>query len=390
MSKQWEREKPFQLLRRMDGSEYSDEIILNWYKARAYVLDKLRDVAIGPNSGEHLHVVVICDCPLMLSVARQVALSAHYANFEEHDAKGTLTCCNRTVITIVSQNENIVEELKKEEYLCNLLDLCKYSVFGVAPVNKDSYLDIEFEIVKDWQGKETEFLKVMTAEDVEIVLGGKEEQEIESIDTRKAVLANRMYKLGELIDNLPAEDIHCAHRYVMALDVFQHDLLRKPIEGEKRGGVLSNVFCADCFESRAKGIKQYCEEKNKERAKNKEKKMKEEEAWEECNEALSKSEHARWVVEKLILGFRPLNDDERWEDERRFGSAKQDFRKQLKKRSKDPAHIDLCSYADLRRISPDDLKFDSFLMLAIPKIMRKVENNSLCSAKRLRKHARTN
>ena len=47
MSKQWEREKPFQLLRRMDGSEYSDEIILNWYKARAYVLDKLREVRIG-------------------------------------------------------------------------------------------------------------------------------------------------------------------------------------------------------------------------------------------------------------------------------------------------------------------------------------------------------
>lgn len=359
MSEQWE--KPFQLLRRMDGSEYSDEIILNWYKARAYVLDKLRDVAIGPNSGEHLHVVVIGDSPLMLSVARQVALSAHYANFEEHDAKGTLTCCNRTVITIVSQNENIVEELKKEEYLCNLLDLCKYSIHVAAPVNKDSYLDIELKIVKDWQGTETKFLKVMTAEDVEIVLRGKEKQEIESIDTRKAVLADRMYKLGELIDNLPAEDIHCAHRYAMALDVFQHDLLKKPIEKMfnnndslvKVKEKMSNVFCADCFESRAIGMKTKGE-------------------WEKHNEALSNSEHTRWVVEKLIMGFRPLNNEEQLDDQQLFGKAKTRYRKDLKSNPKCPSHIDLCSCADLRRINPEDMKYDSFLMLAIPKILKKL------------------
>ena len=396
-------EKPFEIMRRKDGSEYSNDIIQNWYKARAYVLDKLKGVEIGPSSREHLHVVVEGDSPLMLSVVRQVALSAHYANYDEENPDETKR--NRTVITFVSQKDDILDLLKKEEYLGNLLDYCKYSFKGIT-YNKDSYIDVEFRFVNSWEGEESEFVKKMTVANVVAFLKGKKEEEIQCIDIRKAVLAGRMYDLGTLIDNLPAEDIHCAKRYVMALDVFQHDMLRKPIEEKEKGKerkeeeekekekrkkkALENVFCADGFESRAKGIKQYCKEVNEKRKKNKEKLMKEEEAWAENNEALSVSEHARWVVEKLIMGFRPLSNDERLEDEQRFGQAKKQYRKDLKERSEYPAHIDLCSYADLRRISPEDMKYDSFLMLAIPKILRKVENNSLCSAKRLRKHARTN
>ena len=36
-------------------------------------------------------------------------------------------------------------------------------------------------------------------------------------------------------------------------------------------------------------------------------------------------------------------------------------------------HIDLCSYRELRRVNPDDMKYDCFLMLAIPKILEKVK-----------------
>ena len=93
--------------------------------------------------------------------------------------------------------------------------------------------------------------------------------------------------------------------------------------------------------------------------------------WAKYNEALSKSEHARWVVEKLIMGFRPLNEEERLEDETLSTNKKRrkEYRDGLKKNAAKLAHIDLCSYSDLRRVDPDNMKYDSFLMLAIPKIL---------------------
>lgn len=352
------KEDLLKYLKHKDGSPFTKEIVDNWYKARAYVLDKLKDVAIGSSSKERLHVLVKGDSPLMLSVVRQVALLAHYANYDE------MISDNRTVVTIVSNCCDIVEELQKEEYLSNLLYHCKYTIGGVVK-NPDSYIDIELEIVKDWQQNDDENAILMMEDDLKKVLSNKSKDDIYKIDTRKAVLAGRMYDLGVLIDNLPAEDIHCAERYALALDVFQHAYLKTPIEcmvndkNKERWDAdlvyvknnLSNVFCADCFESRAMG-------------------MKANEAWTECNEALSKSEHARWVAEKLILGFRPLSPEEHIEDEEKFGDAKKQYRKKLKSYSKDPVHIDLCSYADLRRVNPDDMKYDSFLMLAIPKILK--------------------
>ena len=41
--------------------------------------------------------------------------------------------------------------------------------------------------------------------------------------------------------------------------------------------------------------------------------------------------------------------------------------KGLKKKGR---HIDICSYKDLRRVNPGDMKYDFFLMLAMPQIMR--------------------
>ena len=70
------------------------------------------------------------------------------------------------------------------------------------------------------------------------------------------------------------------------------------------------------------------------------------------------------------MGFRPLNLKERLQDERSFGKEKEQYRSQLKKNAQDPVHIDLCSFAELRRINPSDLKYDSFLTLAIPRILK--------------------
>lgn len=378
MSNRFCKEKPFEYLRRKNGDRFSEETIKNWYVARAYVLEKLKNVAIGQGSKEHLQVVVTNDSPLMLSVVRHVALLAHFANFDE-------TQPNRTIITIVSRDRQIVEELGKEEYLCNLPTYSKLSVNGSTPMNTDSYTDIELQIVETWQDSDSVETIMMSEDDIKAFLSNKSEGDIYSIDTRKAVLSQRMYSLGSWIDNLPAEDIHNFERYAMALNVFQRSLIRKPMSqlvDEKtwesdlttvRNG-LSSIFCSDCFESRAAGVKRYAQTQGKT----------EKEAWKECVEALSKSEHARWVVEKLIMGFRPLDERERMKDECLFGDEKRRYRNQLKKDPRNPVHIDVCSFAELRRINPYDMKYDSFLMLAIPGILQKLKINYSKQPRRIR------
>lgn len=361
MSKHFSKEKPFEYLKQKNGEKFSDETVKNWYIARAYILKRLKNVSISQSSSEHLQVVVNGDSPLMLSVVRQVALLAHFANFDE-------TCPKRSVITIVSQNKQIIEELEKEEYLCNLPLLCKLSIYESVPKNEDSHIDIELRVVKNWNGNSPDAI-VISEDEVKAF----RDKDIYFIDTRKAVMTQRMYSLGAWIDNLPDEDIHSFERYAMALNVFQHNLLRKPlaplVNAKKwesdmttvRNG-LSSIFCADCFELRAAGVKQFAKNQG----------ITEKEAWKECIEGLSKSEHARWVVEKLIMGFRPLNECERMKDEVLFEAEKRQYRNQLKKNTLDPIHIDICSFAELRRINPSDLKYDSFLMLAIPGIMEKL------------------
>ena len=368
MSKPIEKERPLEYLRHKNGDSYSAETIRNWYVARAYVLDRLKGVSIGPTSNEHLHVVVASDSPLMLSAVREVALLAHFANFDETSGR------NRSVITIVSNKDNIVEELKKEEYLCNLLDYCKYSVYGAAPVNADSFLDVELEIVRSLSAAEKSGLVVeLSDNDANEFLKTVKLDDVMSIDTRKAVYVGRIYELGVLIDNLPAEDIHSPRRYKMALDTFEHNFLQKPmtqlIKPERWKADLiqakngfSSICCADCFELRARGMEQCGNKKNDS-----------DKAWEDHIEALSVSEHARWVTERLIMGVRFYTKEERIRDERSFGGAKKQYRNRMKKNASDPVSVDICSFAELRRINPGDMKYDSFLMLAIPKILERIK-----------------
>ena len=333
------RESPFEFLRDKNGNKFSEETVKNWYKARAYVLDKL------PKT--QTNVLVDSDSPLMLSVVRHLALYAHYISKKP------------TVITLVSQNDKIEDELRKEDYLCYLVDYLE---------NDDCDLDIKLQIVKE---KPDDFQGVTMAEaDVKDFIDKKEHDEVYTIDTRKAVLAGRIYELGALIDNLPAEDIHSTKRYAMALEAFEYDFLREKIHPlinkdqwednpiKVKNGV-SSIYSADCFEFRA-----YAMQGDK---------KKKYQVWEENNEALSISEHARWVVERLIMGYRPINHAERMKYEGLFGGKRQDYFKELKNNPNDLSHIDICSYHDLRRIDPNSLKYDSFLMLAIPRVLERLK-----------------
>lgn len=368
MSSANRHEKPFEFLRRKGNSEpFPAETIRNWYIARAYVLERLKDIGFYPGEKRHLTVTIDGDSPIMLSVARQVALSAHYINYEECDLMGNFSCRNRTLVSLVSQNEHIIEELNKEEYLGNLLRYGKYTV-GNEVHNAESFIDIEFRIVEAAGLEGGEDIRITESEVLEW-LSAQPEEEVFSVDTRPAVLSSRVYALGSVIDNLLSEDIHNAKRYRMALEIYQYRLLEILVplvdSGVWNGSMiavmngLSNLFCADCFKSRALSVRRYAERER----------ISETEAWEKINEPLSQSEHNRWVVEKLILGFRPLNHQERLRYESLFGSKRVVYADYLKERVCSPAHVDICSFRDLRRINPDDMKYDSFLMLAIPYIL---------------------
>lgn len=360
------RERPFEYMRRRaDGEHYPEEVVQNWYIARAFVLDKLKDVAFPPDFSGHLHAIVDGDSPLMLAVTRQLALSAHYLNYSQ-----------RTVISLVTAKEAdvIMGELKKEENLGNLPDYCKYSVSGTVK-NEESFVDIELNIVRSRPVDECGIL--ITEEEVRAFAASSDPALLFSIDTRKAVFAGRTYKLGAAVDNLQYEGPYSPGRYNQALYTFQYKVLQDkqllPLIGQdwemNRAAVMSgvsNIHCSDCFESRELAVRRQCSGYDKLGEK---KRMA---LWEKNNDALSQSEHNRWLTEKLILGYRPLNAREMTEFESLFGQEKSAYLSRLKNDPSSPAHIDLCSFRDLRRIDPGNMKYDSFLVLAIPLILRAI------------------
>lgn len=368
-----ERERPFEYMRRRsNGQFFESEIVRNWYIARAYILDRLKDIAIGPDSPDSLHVVLDGDSPLMLALVRQLCLSAHFTNYEEYDFFGHLACTHRTTISLVSGMEaaDITRELEKEEYLGLLPSCMKLTVFSQVR-NSDAYLDVTVEVVKDLPKMGPSSIRITEAE-VQHFVKETPEQEIFTIDTRRAVLAGRVYQLGAVIDNIPAEDIHSAQRYIHALDIYRYKVAEEkigplvhPDQWEKNPTAVvngvSSLCCSDCFASRAQGIRQYSLRHG----------IPEQEAWAMHNEALSLSEHNRWMVERLIMGIRQFDTAERLTYETLFGRSRMTYWKHLKNNHKDPAHVDLCSYRDLRRIDPNNLKYDSFLLLAIPIILEK-------------------
>lgn len=377
-----DREKPFEYLRRMsDGTPFGAEIVKKWYIARAFVLSKLTNSALclRPNDEKHLHVLIGSDSPLMLCVARYVALYAHYLNFKEDEADESRR--NRTVISIVSTDPQIKQKLEEEEYLCNLPKYCKYVDASGHMENEDSYIDVELHVLRENIPQAATHTLIIKEQEVNAFFERSIHDElILSIDTSMAYYASQSYALGVEIDNLPSEDIHCAERYARALDVFQDRILGQEPKLLATPEVwsamslcrvkekISNIFCADSFGIRKESIGLCGNHQDAA-------------LWRTYFTQLSESEHARWVVEKLILGYRPLNREERTRDmlltvDYKNKSERKDYRKKLKTNDQAPSHIDICSYADLRRVDPDSRRYDSFLMLAIPKILRKVQDNN--------------
>ena len=91
----------------------------------------------------------------------------------------------------MSKNKQIAEVLEQEEYLCNLPLLCKLSVYESITKNEDSHIDIELRVVENWQEDSTNEAIVISEDEVRAFCN----KDIYCIDTRKAVLTQRMYSL---------------------------------------------------------------------------------------------------------------------------------------------------------------------------------------------------
>lgn len=361
--------------------------------ARHIVLNKIKnldDNGIAPDSEISVNAIIIGTSELCYTIARQIALIAHYPNFDEKSLQ------NRTKITIISDNDadTIFNELKKATG--NLLDICKYSYlkysddkFDIVKVeNLDSFLDLEFEILtinKSLQEKYFKHIKEQSDnrlisifyeknyifENFDKTILGDFYQSFEIchlnyydfttlIDISKAMIIKTIYNEGIDMKNITISDKSNIHVFDKIINIVAKFSREKKLihnwEGINNDEKLSNIICADCLESKYRSC-------NKAGIKNKTGIV-----LIDNLSAFSKSEHTRWCVEKLILNYRPYTKYERFKYTK-LSSKDKKLMKASMKSSVNKAHIDICSNNKLISTDPDSFKFDCFITLAVNKII---------------------
>ena len=366
------------------------------YIARHIIMEGLEKTldgeGISPSSQRYVHLICTADDSLMLNIARQVALLCHFPNFNEEKDE-----C-RTRITILAPNvgsenklRNLYDRLSSEAILGNLLMECEWSmrVYGksisLKSEKKNTFIDIEIEVVgfdsvsidefwSDFNPDKNEITTIISYpgnignENLEIlrrichqvyIVDGKFQEVPMAIDIRMARRVNIVYRKGIGDRNIFNDNPKDADAYSKLLHRFVRNISQKvEIDYWDNSGLpeinkISNLCCSDCFPYYLRSVL----------TSDKQNPIK---ILIENIEALSRAEHARWNVEKLIMGFRPLTPKEILKDELLTGSAKSEYRKKLKS---EKIHIDLCPMHRLVCIDPGSLKYDSFIILAIPAIL---------------------
>ena len=370
-------EDPLQFLLKDNQTARDD-----WYKARYFVRNVLQPLdgnGIAVNSNKRVHVVLKFDTvsKLLMAVVRQICLVAHYPNFNDE------TGDNATLITICcNDNVNAVYDgIKTYPYLGNLLNYCQCRMEGEKDFSGPLFLDIKFEFVETTE---------VTKDDIVIEQKQVEEStsnlsdEYKMMDVTMGMLVNMVYLTGSEIDNLSANDNANIERYSTALNVFCYKLKQDTIvckwkecaKPQKDGSYnpidiknkLSSIFCADCFETRIKGLLDDTSEKSVAEYLLCDFETVVKKVFDEKTiTAIARCEHSRWNVEKLMLDFKPLSMEDWYDIESHFGSERNAIIKRIKAKGR---HIDICSYKNLRRVHPANMKYDFFLMLAMPQIMR--------------------
>ncbi len=360
----------------------------------------------------HVHAVLVGTDDICLALLRHIALLAHYPNFDDE------TGANRTKITIISpaastlQDMAILQDAVRAE-TGNLLDIAcvthRLHQDGGwntwEDIKPKSFVDVEFELVGLNNTAVSDYFRDIADSDSTAIVSvfaqqgllGKEDMqyakshylqhyEIETdrlrrtvtgmtIDTRRARLVNAIYRIGTHLKQVCSSDIYDVCAYDMSLSTFVkhtpgskvNELWSEIMKNYENNPLyatelkLSNVYSADTFEGKIRSIGG-----NKSDLKGLKNLL-------SSNiEALARSEHARWNVEKLIMKFRPYSPDERYLDEFKFGAEVQKSRSDMKKQHK--VHIDLCSCNELIRINPENFKYDCFLVLAINDILAREQS----------------
>ena len=85
-------------------------------------------------------------------------------------------------------------------------------------------------------------------------------------------------------------------------------------------------------------------------------------------ENLGKMEHNRWVVEQLLLRYRPLTKNE--QEKAKIDCLCSSDREKERLKSDEYAHLDICSNAKLNQVDYNMSKLDQALIKVLPEAYR--------------------
>ena len=354
---------------------------------------------ITVNSGKHLHVVIYGNDDLLLYIARQIALLCHFPNFDDRTGE------NRSLITFVIPNkddlENTVKRFKDKKITGNLLKLGAYWDSRIVTTDssqiversgvEQSFLDFEFSFValdnisfsnyveKKYSNRDESVissficLKDSLSEELntayfdnicmidEMDFKGKDIT-LKQEDINRAKLVNTVYNMGSKL--LYIKDMYAVEQYKIIIDILCKYTSSRKINGfwnnknMSTNDKLSSLFCADCFDVKLNSL-----------SKNGIDDVNISNLIKDNIVALAISEHARWNMEKFILGYSPYTVEQIYNDINLSSQKRSAERKRLKKEKS--THINLCSYGQLKRIDYENFKYDCFLILSMDKIIKK-------------------
>ena len=345
---------------RFATEEEKRDFIDDWYFAREYVssadmMERMCRVNLKGEITDPLEIVLEGISSKMRAVLRELILRAHYMDFNEEDKKNI----SEIIILYEGDEKKARKVLLQTPFLGNYLHyIWEQSL---------DFLDIKVVLKSKKENNE----KVIT----EQMLDEFHYTKKNVIDTRNAEYANSIYCLGSDLHNLPAIDTVNAEMYELPLHVFEmKNYTHNPEKAWGKSEIkdkLSNVFCTDVFALRKMMLERGLKNENA-GAKTLEESVRKNIL------AISKTEHSRWVAEKLIMGFRPWTPQEHYEYDRKFGDEKKQFYKGLKSNG---VHYNICSYRDLARLEPQNMKYDTFLVLVMLEIINRSQENkeNMCS-----------
>lgn len=357
----------------------------DFLKARKIVFSKNIDGAegISKDSDKHIHAYILGVDSLSLSIAKQLALLCHFPNFDDN------SYVNRTIITIITAGSAVDAMNQFRAMTANLLDYALWRVENGDEVAKcdrqHSFIDLEFEFVKEdvanilklknkdcntvssifYSDNTTLKREVEQAFDVVYRYNSETITTDNAIDISRAMLVNTVYSSCggiETINQANAFNADCYTDYIENTCRYVRTTKIKEFwDGIATNELkLSNVFCADTFSLKLRSVGAHPEDDIKTIKTHIGDNL----------EALSLLEHARWNVEKLILGFRPLNAQE-WEEYTSKSQNKRNaYAKELKAKK---IHLNLCSIGRLLDIDPGNFKYDCLLCLSIPHIISRAK-----------------